>query len=114
MKLTRYAPFFLVLFILGCASLGLEQPTSLDQRLAYAYSTHTAVLRAATDSLNAHEISSDDAQHVSDIAAQSRLVLDSARAAFNAGDMQTAEGRLLMATGILQQLQDYLRAKEKP
>lgn len=99
---------FLVLS--GCASLGLAPASSFSDRLAYAVGTHTAVLTAATQSLEAGEIGTEDATRVLKVADESRKALDAARIASDAGDVSTAEGRLQLATALLTELQTYLRS----
>lgn len=101
------APVFVTLP--GCAQFGLAQPASFSDRLAYSYGTHTAVLAAATASLEAGEIGSEDATRVLKVADQARQALDAARLAAGAGDVATAEGRLQLATSLLTELQTYLR-----
>lgn len=103
----------LLLLLTACASLGLAPPATVSERLAYAYSNHTAVLEATTHALDMHDITSEDAQRILVIADQSRQALDAAKLAINAGDPQTAEGRLQLATAILTELQSYLRRKSQ-
>lgn len=103
-----------LLLLAACAQLGLQQPTTLEQRLAYAYGQHTAVLTAAANSLQSGSISTDDAMAVLRLADESRTLLDASKLALTGGDVSTAEGRLLLATNILQQLLDYLNARAKP
>lgn len=97
------------LLVAGCASLGLAPASSFSDRLAYSYGTHTAVLTAATASLEAGEISSEDATRVLKVADQARQTLDAARVAAGAGDIATAEGQLQLAASLLTELQTYLR-----
>ncbi len=97
------------LLLAGCTALGLAPAQSLDDRLAYAYATHTAVLDAAATAVNAGELSSADGEWVLVLADESRLILDAVRSAAEDGDVSTAEGRLALASNILLQLQDYLR-----
>lgn len=104
-----FLPF--VLLLAACAQLGLAPASTLTERLAYAYGTHTAVLQATTSSLDAGDIKSEDAERILKIADQSRQALDAAKLAIGAGDTQTAEGRLQLATAILIELQAYLRRK---
>lgn len=117
MKVDRYTvtwtvtALVMVLAIAGCTGLGMAEPQSLEDRIAYSYGVHTAVVKATTNSLELTEISSQDAEIVLDLAKQSRALLDASLLALDTGDLQTAEGRLLLATGVLQQLQDYLRTK---
>ena len=78
----RYAPFYaLILIVLtGCSSLGLAPAKSLSDRLAYGYSTYTAVQYAAANATNAGELSKSDAETGLQLADQSRVLLDGARA----------------------------------
>ena len=103
-------PVLLMLFA-GCAALGILTPQTLDERLSYAYDQHTAALQTITSATNQKLISSSDAQAVLTIADQSRLLLDGARAASSGGDTASAEGRLILATNVLRQLQTYLRSR---
>ena len=108
------AVWVLLLLTAACTSMGLQSATSLDQKIAYAYGTHTAVLTAAGNALEAGSITADDASQVLRLADESRVLLDGARLAATGGDVATAEGRLTLATNLLQQLLDYLNAKGKP
>lgn len=109
----KYAvlPFLLVL-LAGCAALGLAPASSFDERLAYAVSQNAAVRQAAANSLTAKDIDVEDAKRVLAITDQARTALDAARLASSAGDTQTAEGRLQLATAILTELQRYLRTRK--
>lgn len=89
-----------------------EPAQSTEQKLAYAYGTHTAVVNATTQALNDKTISSSDAQHVLNVATDSRTILDGVKTALAAGDTKTAEGQLAMATSILAQLQSYLSTRK--
>lgn len=99
-------PFILTLLLWGCAQLGLAPAQTFDQKVAYAYGTHTAVLQATTAALTAKAITVDDAKHVATLADQSKALLDAARLA---GDPTEASNKLLLATAILTQLQQYLQ-----
>lgn len=113
MRRLFYAPAIaLVVAIAGCTALGMAQPQTTKERLAYAYSAHTAIQNAAADALTAGEITSADGQAVLKLADESRTVLDAARVALNAGDTSTAEGRVALATSILTELQSYLRSRK--
>lgn len=113
MRKLLFVPVMLavVACLAACPGLGLQPAGTFKEKLAYAYSTHTALQNAAASSLAAHEITSADAEAVLKIADESRQVLDAAKVADSAGDPKTAEGRLLLATSILEQLQTYLRSK---
>lgn len=111
-NLKSYYVVALLVCLAGCAQLGLAPAQSFDQKLAYSYGAHTAVLKATTSALKAKSISSADAEHVAALADQSRQLLDAAKVASTGGDVTTATGRLLLATQILEQLQVYLRSKQ--
>lgn len=107
-----YTALALLVCLSACAQLGLAPAQTFDEKLAYAYGTHTAVLKAATLALNAKTISSKDAEQVAKLADESRQLLDAAHVAENSGDITTANGRLLLATNVLEQLQVFLRARK--
>lgn len=101
----------MVACLAACPGIGLQPAGTFKEKLAYAYSTHTALQNAAASSLATHEITTADAEAVLKVADDSRTILDAARVADSAGDPKTAEGRLALATTILEQLQTYLRSK---
>lgn len=110
-KLARFIPALLALLIVGCASLGLAPASTFEERLAYAVTQNAAVRTAAANSLDAGDIGVDDAKRVLAVTDQVRTALDAARLATNAGDVETAEGRLQLATALLLELQRYLRSQ---
>ncbi len=95
----------------ACASVGVVQPETFNQRLAYAEGVHHAVLDATDSSLNAGMLSSEAAQAVATQADQAEALLNAAKAADAAGDPTTANAKLAIALTALQGLQDYLRAQ---
>lgn len=99
------------LLFVGCTSMGLAPAKSFDDKLAYAYGTNTALRSAATNSLSAGSLSSDDAEEVLRLTDQARALLDSAKLASASGDPTTADGKLLLATNILTQLRAYLTSR---
>lgn len=101
----------LLLILTACASLGLAPASSFEERLAYAVSQNAAVRNAAAVSLERKEIALEDAQRVLKITDEIRTALDAARLAAGAGDVDTAEGRLQLATSILVNVQAYLRSR---
>ena len=103
---------FTAMFLSGCPT-GLGQADTFNKQLAYAYGTHTAVLTAAANAVEAETLGVADAQQVLDLADQSRALLDAAKLAFSVGDLSTADGKLALATNILTQLRDYLNTKVK-
>ncbi len=97
--------------IAGCAA-GAARPETLNQRLAYAYGAHTAVLESAAMQVKAGALSRADADSILKVADESRTLLDGARSAQLAGDTSTALGRLQMASSILSQLTILLQQRE--
>lgn len=100
----------LCLMLAGCAALGLQPAQSLDERLAYAYGTYTAVLQATASAQAAGSVSAVDVGHVRVIADQVRALLDGARAV-ETTNPAGASNQLQLATRILAELQTYLRSK---
>lgn len=99
------------LTVTSCASIGLQPAKSFDEGWAYALGQTTALRQAAADGVRTGSLTADDGEYVLKVTDQSRALLDAARAAHGAGDVETAEGRLALTTSILAQLQAYLRAK---
>lgn len=98
--------------LFGCASLGLAPAKSFEQKVAYAYGVHTAVLQSAANAVNHKDITPEEGRQVLTLADESRVLLDASRQAFHIGDIDTANGKLMLATSILSQLQAYLRSKQ--
>ena len=101
----------LILLVISCASLGLVQPKTFNQRLVYAYSSVTSVRQVAKSLLESGAITVKDAGDVQAQADTTRELLDSARSAEGLDDMTTAEGKLAMAQKLLTTLQTYLKSK---
>lgn len=100
----------LLMVLAACQSLGLAPAQTFDQKLAYAYGTHTAVLQAATAAVNAGSITPADGQAVFALAQQSRTLLDSART-LEATDATAAGNKLALAAAVLAQLQTFLQSR---
>ena len=112
----RNKPITFILIVLlsvaGCASLGMAPAKSFEQKVAYSYGIHTAVLQSAANAVNNQDISLEEGKQVLNLADESRALLDASRQAFHIGDIDTANGKLMLATSILSQLQTYLRSKQ--
>jgi len=106
-------PVLIAMLLVGCASLGLVTPQTLDERLSYAYDQHTAALQTITSTTNLRLINSRDAVSMLALADNARLLLDAARGAQRGGDVESAEGRLILATNVLRELQTYLRTRTR-
>lgn len=95
----------------GCTAVGVQQPKTFNERLAYALAQNTALREAATVSLQAGQLSADDAEYVLELTDRSRTLIDTAQFAYDGGDLTTAEGRLQLVLGVLTQVQTYLNSK---
>lgn len=97
----------------GCTALGVPQAETFNQKLAYAYGTHTAVLQAAEAAVKAGQLSSEDATKILGDADNVKAALDAAGNAYMAGDAAGANNKLAIAVSILQYVQAYLNAHRK-
>jgi len=101
-----------ILALLGaCTLLGVPPPQSINERLAYAYASHTAVLEAATNSVNEGDLTAAEGEQVGELADKSRELLDATNTALRSGDTSTAAGKLQLGMSILTELQLYLRSR---
>jgi len=105
------APFVLLYMLSACALLGVPQPQSINERLALAYASHTAVLESATNSVNSGDLTAAEGEQIEKLADESRVLLDGTRAAIAGGDTSTAAGKLQLGMSILTELQLYLRSR---
>ncbi len=109
MRLQHVISAFLISFLLcACSSLGLTNADTFNEKLAYAYGTHTAVLEATTTSVKSGALSGTDARHVLKAADDARALLDAAKVAAASGDTAGASNKLALATSALTALQAYL------
>jgi hypothetical protein len=100
-----------LILLTACASMGLVTPQSFDERLSVAYEQHTAALQSIATAVNLKDLNGKDGQAVLAIADNARLLLDSAKLATASGDVNSAEGRLLLATNVLRELSTFLRSR---
>lgn len=104
------ASVLMLVMIAACASLGVVQPQSFDQKVAYSNGVLTGVVNATATSLDAHQISSEDAKGVRNLAKEAAGFLDAARAA---GNTPEGNSQLALATAVLTQLQTYLNDRSR-
>lgn len=109
--LQRASWLVMAALLVGCAAF--TPAKSFDEKLAYAYGTHTAILHAAAAGVANGELSVPDAEQVLKLSDQCRAILDTAKLAAGTGDVTTAEGQLALAVNVLTELQNYLRARAK-
>lgn len=91
--------FAFLLVLAGCANF--------DTKLNTAARIHAAATRSVASSLDAHLITSKDAEAYQGIAVQSSHILDSAKELKDT-DPKTAEEKLNLANSILAQLNAFL------
>lgn len=109
MKYAQRTTLLVLLVLLSaCAQLGLVVPQTFEQKLAYANATHTALVKSADNAAKTKQITLAEAKQVYSIASAAEPALDLARAAQKTGDINAAEARLALATGVLDQLTKFL------
>jgi hypothetical protein len=112
-NLARIPSLFLFVSLLaGCSLFGIEKPETFPQRLAYAYSTQTAVAQEIAAKTRSGVLSSADNQRFVAIIEDAKAVADGARDAMRGGDTATAEGKLRLAQNILVEVDQFLRSRE--
>lgn len=97
--------------ILAALAVVITGCTSFDARLKTAVDIHAATTRSVTNALDAHVISSRDAEAYQEIAANSSYILDSALALKDT-DINSAQAKLDLANRILIELHKYLLKEE--
>lgn len=97
-------------FLVACASLGLAPAQTFDQKLAYAYGTHAAVLETAAPAVQAGTLSAAEGASVLKLADSARALLDAAKS-LESTNPSGASAKLALASAILVQLQDYLNTQ---
>ena len=93
--------------IVGCASLGLATPQTLDQKIAYAYSGLTTALQGIATATNKGQLTAAQATQANNAALNVKTILDTARGLENT-DATTAQKDLDLATAALSSLQNTL------
>lgn len=94
----------------GCAQIGVKAPQSIGERIAYAYATETAVRNSAAQALLNGQITVGEAQQVLTATDQVRTGLDAARL-LEGSDATAASSKLLLAIGVLTEVQKALLTK---
>lgn len=110
--LTLISVFAVFSFLPACEQLGLQKAQSLDQQIAYAYSTVASVRSTTADLLIAKTIKVEDAKVVQSMADNVRASLDIARGAIKDGKPKDAQAALNLANSVLSQIQTYLAARK--
>jgi hypothetical protein len=108
--MTKLLIALLLSLLASCALTGTATPQTFNQKLAYAYGLHTAVLQATTTAVTAGTLSSANATKVLAKADDAKAVLDAANSAYAAGDAAGANSKLAIATAALSAIQAYLNS----
>lgn len=95
----------------GCSTLGVPEPVTLNQRLAVALGSVTAVRDSALTLLKAGRISPQDAANVNAQADNARAAIDLARSVA-ATDPKLAQDKLAQAVTVLRALETYLAQRK--
>jgi hypothetical protein len=101
---------FLLLILVSCATLGLEQPKTFNERLAAGYATTTAARDSAATLLTSGKITADDAQQVQNQCDNVRSGLDIARD-IHASNPPAGDAKLTAVLAGLTALQSYLQTR---
>lgn len=101
-----------VSFMPSCAQIGLAPAQSVEQQIAYGYTTLASVRSTTADLLTAKTIKVDDAKMVQGMADQARAALDLARVAVSAGIPKDAQSALTLANSVLSQINTYLATRK--
>jgi hypothetical protein len=107
--------FLLILLVAlsACQSLGLQNPETFREQLAYSYSQNAAFRLSTAQALKAGTLTKSDGQQVLTTTDTVRSALDEAKAlsAKGGGDTSTALGKLQLAQGLLQTVQAFLASR---
>lgn len=107
------ATFMAILLLLpGCETLGIQQPTTFNEKAAAVLGTITTVRTTATTLLNEKKISADDGQNVLQATDNARAGLDVARSIAKSNPA-AANARIDAIRSSLTALQSYLATRSK-
>lgn len=93
--------------MLGCSSLGLATPQTLDQKLGYGYAGVTTALNTIATATQAGQLTSAQATNANALALQVKGVLDTARS-LESTNATGAQNDLTLALSSLTAVQQYL------
>lgn len=103
---------FSLAVVTACAYLGIQQPTSFNDRVAIAQVTVNGARQSSFDLLKVKKISPDDAQNVQTQADTAQEGINVARAYRKSGNVGAADTKLESISSILKLLQAYIVTKE--
>lgn len=99
-----------LLLAVACAQLGVPTADTLNERIAVALATNTAVRASATQLLTDGKISAEDGANVLASTDAARAGIELARS-LGATDLTAANAKLTAATTVLTALQTYLATR---
>lgn len=99
--------FGMLLVLLGCQTLGITAPKTLDERIEYAYGGVDGALQAIRQATEAHQLSSQRASDANALVVSVKQILDAARAD-ETTDVSAAQKDLNLAQQALLEVQKYL------
>lgn len=102
----------MVLWLAGCAAVGLSDTPSFNEGMAVGLTTVTTVRNTATVLLKARKLTAEDGDNVLKTTDTARAGLDVARR-LAATDLKSAQGKLEAVRAVLAAQQAYLALKEK-
>jgi hypothetical protein len=111
--LSLLAVCFTISFLPGCEQLGLNKASSIEEKIAYGYSSIASIRSTTADLLTAKRIQVEDAKMVQAMADNARTSLDIAKGAVQNGRPKDAQAALNLATKVLVELQVFLTEKEQ-
>lgn len=97
--------------VAACAQVGVATPQSLDEGLAYAQGQVSAAEQSAAQAVASGALKPALAQQALALGDQATAAIQAAREAEAGGDISTAQGKLALATSILNQLAVLLAAQ---
>jgi len=109
----RFFTILALIIIAGCAQLGLQAPTTLDQDIAATTVGITSVRNAAATLVMAGKLTPDDGQNVQTQADTIRAGVTIARS-LSATNPVAAKTKLTASIAMLTALQTYLDAQGAP
>ncbi len=111
--LRLHALIAIIFCTLITACSAIPQPQTLEQKLAYAYGTHTAILNTTLLLVKTDKLNIDQANTILYVSDAGKALLELARTSMLAGDTITATAKLALAIAILTDLSGGLTEARK-
>lgn len=108
---SAFAISLALVLLAGCAYLGVPQPQTFNERVAYAYAGLASARDTATSLVQGDKITVEDARNVQTQADAVREGVDVARAIHSSNPQAGAE-RLDLAISSLTAIQKYLESRK--